>query len=280
MKNFQSVSATARSLRKTAPTVNVAAFSSVSSGVARIMVDVTHTSESRANPEAIFSAINEKFGNKLQAVASSFKTLDKGPLTQRIVGLVQKTTEAVVFEPGMDGFRAMSSNIFMDKEESMWTLRQSESGKLLVKSTGIEDDADMLNLLSAQCSAVGTTGFGNLVAACSVAVQGGDLISFISNSGDLKIGYVIASTDTAEIPVIPLVGDVEQVPEQAIVEKLADGEVEAPELTEAEKIDQAVAAARGVVDIEAIVGYYKRVYGHNATFFAQLEQRIRSHKFA
>lgn len=262
-------------------TATVGAFHKLGNGLAKVLMTVVHKGDSHKNPETMREVIAATFGQKMEAVASTFRTVDAGPLSTSVVGIVRVRTEAVAFDESVssEDFRCVSSNIFIDNEEQMWSLRAGTNGKMLVKNTGIGDDESLHELLTAKCSAY-QGGAADMVAHCSVEPQAGQLFTFISASGELSFGYVIASTDIDSVPVATL-DNPEAVPvlKSAMIDLINDQNIEQPALSTEEQINITVSTSRGVVDVNQIVAYYKRVYGHNANFFKELESRIRSHSF-
>ena len=53
-----------------------------------------------------------------------------------------------------------------------------------------------------------------------------------------------------------------------------------PELSSDEQVQISIAASRGAVNLDMMIDYYRKVFGHSAQFFDQFVQRLRSHQFA
>lgn len=272
------------------PTVSVLGYMLAGAGLARVTVEVAHNRHSREDHNLISESMGKLFENKLMAVSSSFKSVDKAPYTERIEGMVRVNTESVAFQDGMKGFRSMSSNIFMDDEENMWTLRKTEAGDILVKGTGIEDHESLRGLLDVVCS--GGYSLSSefkkaeaALAAAQACIRGGDFVQYVSeNTGNVNFGFVVAS-DEAENKLIVLPLDAAPESEGEVVQKAAvvtSFDVESfpePEMSEQEQMDQAVCAARGVVNLSTLLDYYKKVFARSPAFYAEFAKRARAHAF-
>ena len=272
------------------PTVNVLGYAFAGDGLARVVVEVAHNRDSREDHSLVAESLSRAFDRKLQAVCGSFKSVDKAPYTERIEGVVRVNTESVAFAKGMKGFRSVSSNIFMDDEEKMWALRKTEAGDILVKGTGIEDHESLRGLLDVVCSGGYSLSSEYRKAMTSVSsmqkrIQGGDFVSFVSNSSaEVKFGFVVAS-DEQEGKLIVLPTDAEDESEGEVVDKEAvtgdfdTEEFPEPEMSEQEQMDQAVCSARGVVNLSTLMAYYKKVFQRSPAFYAEFAKRARSHAF-
>ena len=285
-----SVSAVASSLSaEKRPTVSVLGYMLAGAGLARVTVEVTHNRHSREDHNLISESMSKVFENKLAAVCGSFKSVDKAPYTERIEGMVRVNTESVGFQEGMTGFRSVSSNIFMDDEEKMWTLRKTEAGDILVKGTGIEDHESLRGLLDVVCA----SGYSlssefkkaeAALAAAQAGITGGDFIQYVSeNSGNVNFGFVVASAEDNQLIVLPI--DASPESEGEVIQKAAvvtSFDVESfpePELSEQEQMDAAVCTARGVVNLSTLLDYYKKVFARSPAFYAEFAKRARAHAF-
>lgn len=268
------------------PTVKVVGFKTIGDDRAHIIADVVHTSTSRENREQVVAALGNHFDRKLVAIDGSFTSLNNGRFVERVQGVMKLNVQAHAYEAGMAGFRSVSSNLFMDEEDGMWALRKTESGDILVKDLGIGDHESLRNLMQAVCSS------GSLpsremreveTALASVASQleGGDFIKYASKYGKVSFGFVITASDTeGNLIVLPTDSEnPEEVEGAAVLEAYDTKEFPDTEFTEQEEIEASVSAARGVVDIGAILSYYKKVYARSPAFYAEFAKRVRAHSF-
>jgi hypothetical protein len=267
------------------PVVEIQNYVIAGDGRARVMIEVTHNEASRKDANVIASALKTRLGGKLEAVAGSFKSLEKGRYTERLVGVVAAVRQAIPFSEGMNGFKAVASNMFMDDEKDMWVLRKTEAGGLLVKTTGIDDDMSLIGMLDA-CASDGfrnSPEYGRMAAMASSiekSVEGGNFVSYVNNDNRVVCGYVVASVDGGDDIVVLPVGATEgETIKKAAVTEIHQAEF--PEYVQSgdEEAATVVAAARGNIDINFILDYYKKVYARNPAFYDAFAQRLQSHQF-
>lgn len=271
--------------RSADPVVELQSYAIAGAGLARVMVQVTHNEASRNDPSVISSALRKLVGGKMEAVAGSFISLDKGSYTERIAGIMSVVREAIPVTPESTKlFRATASNMFMDDEKDMWVLRKTEAGQLYVKTTGIDDDMALIGMLDACASA----GFRNspdcakMVAQCSALaskVEGGDFVSYVNFDNSLSLGYVVATAANSDDAMILPVGadEGEAIKKAAITQIHAQNEFPSHVQNEQEQADTAVAAARGGIDINFLLDYYKKVYARSPKFYSEFAQRLQAH---
>lgn len=285
-KHDRSIQSAVMTLKTDEPTIELKSYSAAGADLARVIIDVTHTTQSRNNPQLVMNALSKKLDGRFQAIAGSFDLVDSGAYTDRITGIVGRTREIVaVSEDNLKGFRALSSNMFMDDEKEMWTMKKTEAGDVLIK-TSAEDDLSLLNLLEATASSGYRSApeYAKLSAMCGALaskVQGGNFVSYVDLNNRITQGFVIATTDSETALVLPQGADE---PDEVKLDAVTDihDAAEMPEVTMSaeEIVEQEVAVSSGRVDVNAIVAYYKRIYNMNPKFFAEWEKRIRSHQFA
>lgn len=282
--------------RNPQPVIEIQNYAIAGAGIARVVIDVTHSSESRNCPEMVMTALRSKLNNKMEAIAGSFRSIEDSAYTQRLTGVIgiagtAKQIIAVNGPESMKGFTSFSSNMFMDEEKSMWVLRKTASGRLLVKSTGIDDDASLASILescSASTATRGQSAVGNMIAQASAmasAVEAGDYVSFVDIDNIISHGFVVASVqDTDDIVVLPstaLSSEHYEVIKRPAVTEIHDTS-EFPEIEETaeDKADTVVAAARNGIDLEYLLNFYKKIYARSPVFFAQFAARVKKHQFA
>ena len=249
-------------------------------GMARVIADITHNATSRDNPQEVYAAFASAVDGKAQLLPETIRVLDENRYSQRIVAHVALNREVVAVSEGMKGFRAVAANMFMDTEDKMWTLRKTQGGDVLIQATDLEDDETLARALSSLSSVRHDPTVGRFAAQCSAvaaSVQGGDFISYVSFDNKVKFGYVaVSAEDSDELLLVPTEGEEETINKDAVLDNEGEPEVEE---SEEDQVEAAVASARGAVSVEQIVAYYKRIYGRNQKYFAELTKRIRGHKF-
>ena len=278
------------------PAIKMLGYVLAGDGLARVVAEVTHTRASREDHALVSESMSKTLDNKMIAVSGSFKSVDKAPYTERIEGVIRVNTQSVVFQDGMTGFRSVSSNIFMDDEEQMWTLRKTEAGDVLVKGTGIEDHDSIRGLLDVVCSGGYSLSseYKKVVEGMNrlqASIKGGDFVSYVSSStGELACGFVVASdaengklivlpTEAAATPAADAETEGEVIDREAVVESFDTEPFPEPELSEQEQMDQAVCAARGVVNLSTLLDYYKKVFARSPAFYSEFAKRARAHSF-
>lgn len=286
-QSTSALSSLVRDLRNPEPVVDIKHFAPAGSGLARIVASVVHTSESRENPSLVLSSLRKKFDNRLCGIAGSFKSLDLGPVTEVISGVVSVVKESVAVKPGdeLKGFRAMAANMFMDDEANMWQLKKTTSGDLLVRSTGIEDDEALLSVLRSCSSAGSITSESRAMASFSsemaAKVEGGDYISFVNANESISQGFVVAKTDDDRLVVLAHNTACEEIISTAAVVDIHSTEgFPLPKLSEQDQMNLAVATASGQIDLQGMLDYYKQIYSSDPSFYEKFAAQINSHVFA
>lgn len=282
---FTAVSSALDGMKSAAPTVEIRAHIPAGNGMERITADVYHTSESRANPALVLKQIGKKLNGQAMAVAGTFQSLNKAQFVERITGLVSINKQSIVPDHDMTGFRALSSNMFLDDEEGMWVLRRNEAGNVLIKSTGVEDDTSLANLLEATCSAGQgyASGLNTSLSKYAVpSVKGGDAVTYVDERNQSVFGFVVASVQNTDDIIVQSMDaqDPSTVKLGAVVEvhdtSTFPVDTPAPE----ELANAAVSSARGIASVEEIGSYYKRVFARSDSFYREFMKRARAHAFA
>ena len=227
--------------------------------------------------------------DRMEIVPGSIRSLSSTKFSEHFVGVVRVVKEAIPVTKNMEGFRAVASNMFMDDESHMWQLHKTSSGDLLVKSCGIDDDLDLIRLLSGSRSKVNmaqASAFKDLMAKASAVpsnVEGGDYVTYVDPHGDLNCGYVIASVvedgQADKALVLTQDGQEDLIPKASMVETHDTSTFPPVELVPQEQADYAVAEARGDININTLLDYYKKVYARSPAFYEQFAARIKSHSF-
>lgn len=275
------------SLKSDLPTVDIQHYAGAGSGLARFVARVVHTAASRKNSALVSEAIRNKFNGQLQAVAGSLRIEDKGPVSDTISGVVSVVRESVAIASSEDmtGFRAVASNMYLDDEERMWTLNTTAAGNLMVRTTGIDDDHALIGHLSAVASSARTAQEGERLQAVASAIQskieGGKFVSYVNHNNEIAHGFiVVTASDEPVAVVLPMgQGDAEQVALTAVTEVHEVSSDVLPVLTEDEQVQISIASARGAVNMEMMLDYYRRVFARSDEYFNAFADRLRSHSF-
>lgn len=270
------------------PTVAVVGYNIVGKGFAHIVADVVHNQQSREDHNLVGVALCNAFENKMAAVAGSFQTVSKGRYEERVSGVVRVNTQSVMLTDDLKGFRSVSSNIFMDEEEKMWVLRKTEAGDILVKNTGIEDHESLRGLLDAVCSNGYSLSSEYDKASKSLSsmqhnAEGGDYVEYVSTSSNTtKFGFVVARAEQDQLVVLSsdmLYPEGEVISTSSVIRTYDTESFPDVEFSEQEQMDNAVAEARGVIDLKFLLEYYRKVFQRGPEFFKQFEARVRQHAF-
>lgn len=275
------------------PVVNILSFDVIGAGMARVLCGVTHAGDSREDHSKISNALRTRLQGKMEAVAGSFSSVDKGQYQEQITGIVSVVKEAIpVTKENLVGFRAVAANMFMDDEQDMWVVRKSAAGDLIVKTTGIEDDMSLVRLLNQSCSH--STNHSSIseqrrmVARASAVcdtVKGGDFVSYVNMNNELTCGFLVATAfdeahpEVHQAVVLPINGEEEVINVKAVIDNHDQTSFPALELSEQETVDAAVASARGSVNLQTLLDYYKKVYARRPAFYAEFAKRIKAHAF-
>lgn len=269
---------------KQLPAIRVKSYANRDGRSAQVELDIVHTSESRDNHELVANALTKLFGGKVHCVKDSFVSLNSSGLRESITGVLRSNIESIVVGDSLPkNFHSLSSNLYMDAEESVWSLKQSASGKLLVKSTGMEKDGALGKLIEDVCSGQLSlsSDFKRRTAERETSIssaEGGDMVQYIDDNGQTKFGLVVASGES-HLLVQPREGEAENVSLSSVVEVFDTEGMPLPELTKDEEMQISISAARGVNPAEKLVEYYRKVYAHAPEYFAKIEQRIREYRF-
>lgn len=257
-------------------------------GFARVTASVVHAGGSREDHAVVVQALCAKMGNKLRPVEGSFHAIASNAHGVTISGIVTCNPEAIVYEDGMDGFKAVAGNMFMDTEENLWALRKTEAGNLLVKSRGAED-ADIISDLMQSLSSSVDRGMGFEATASArrdVAIrdgmQGGDFLVYVDPvTESVQFGAVVAGVamdngdQTGDLAVIASGGDDSVVIDRGMV--LAS--VKDVEYNDDGLVADQEAVAANAHSLDEIAAYYSQVFRRDPAYFEQFMARWKAHSF-
>lgn len=235
-----------------------------------------------ATAEQVMKGMRAQFKG-ITPVAGSFISVAKSAASHTFEGIVGLVNERVVLTDENRGqFKAVAGSMYADGDENLWTLNQTASGDILVKSICGDDVALMSQLVS--LSSVDYNDFETRSplqenAEMRAVVQGGDLIEFVSPTTQaVEMGIAAAAlvnadgTDTHQIHVTRRDGVGETINRELIV-ACAEHEIEEdPE-------DVASVATAANIDMNMIASYYARVFARRPEYYDMFMARFRAHSF-
>lgn len=298
-RNSFSALAASAAVNNAQPLVVLRAHSKADPGYERVVLSVSHRGESRRNKDIVFSAIASMFNGKATPVPNTWLSYNQTPLTEDLVGLVASNKQVIAYSPeSSKNFRAISSNMFMDEEKNFWTLKETDGGKLWVKTTAYDDESVLTELLSSLSSAVNSRyeydrNFPDVEFVENI--QGGDYVAYVSNNsnqkGDSVDGFAtgfVASTVMNEkgglqneVVVLGFNKQNYEVIDRNMLLSVCSSddfksvfEVKADNNTST-TFESTASGMRSNVSLEDIISYYRVLFSRNAEYFKGFEQRIR-----
>lgn len=271
------------------PTISILDFATIGNGMARVVMDLVHNRFTRDNHGLVAQAISQSFDGNIAPVESTFESTSKTSIGERLTGVVRVNTEAIPVEDAEKrGFKSVSSNIFFDTEDKMWSLQKSASGDLLIKNTGIEDESALRDILGLHCMKAGAHSMSSVgekfmtsLSATQQNVEGGDFVDYVDAAGQVRSGFIVASVSSEENLIVLGVGDDDgsEISRSAVLQKHDTTDFPEVKFTEQEQMDNTISISRGAVDVNFLLGYYKKVYQRGPEFYKQFAKRVRSHAF-
>jgi len=165
-------------------TVAITDFKMQSETLAKVIVSFT----GKQTKDQLRAAIQEKFEHLAAPVEDSFRIIKAGVA----VGFVRANKEVRVVNDNelRASYRVMSSNIMMDNaDKSLWEVRQGKAGKFLARH-GHEDLSELVNASVNRRQDIPALRHIQIAKAAS-----GEFVSFVSKTGDMDHGFVVASSD-------------------------------------------------------------------------------------
>lgn len=274
------------------PTVKLREFSVDENGLARIVAAVTHTSTSRENDSEVYSALAGLFKNNIQPIENTFCVLASNKFTDMVTGIVAPIQESVAYDSESSDFTCVCGNMYVDENEKLWSLKQTEGGDLLIKTSSLDDLDAITELMGSVSSTVAEPlrfeTESNVMASFSSmagSVDSGDFVDFVNPvTRCAEFGVVVASVcnedtennkveDTGNIIVLSSTGDKEiTISRELLVD--VHNDVDVPEADES-----AYDSISSGINLEAAVEYYRSMFRRSPEYFAKFEQRLRSHAF-
>lgn len=250
------------------------------------IVQLTHAAGENIadNFGAIVSAsCNREFA----PVAGATSVIDGGKTSTFVRTILNRMQDAMPMAQAdlANEFTALSKNMYMDKSERMWTVRTSESGEqMLVRSSEANDNADLIDMIRSVSGAANThmeSSMPDIARALAAhelslaAAVGGDMISFVSNSGELKIGFIAANvTDDNTMLVVSQDGVEEKVSSMSMVAVLSGDELDQNHFPAVDS----VSAAAGI-DVPKLLAYYAKVFSYSPAYYEKVANVIKNYSF-
>jgi len=250
-----------------------------------VLAQVTH---------AVNENIADNFGAVVSAsanrefipVAGSSTVIEAGRTQSFVRTIMQRATDILPMEECRE-MQALSANMYMDKSRGMWAVRRSESGQdVLVRTSDSDDTTELLNLIRS-CSNVNPAGIGGTHPSVSralnkfeldlAAAQGGDVVSYVSESGDLRVGFVVAQIQDNEkvgFQVVDKEGNEEVISSMSMVALVSGDDISDSVFPQMDSV-----SAAGSATVEKLVSYYRQVFSYSPEYMNKLESIIRNHGF-
>lgn len=243
---------------------------------------VTGTVRASTNAQQLLAAVR-KACNKCAPVAGSFTAVANNGLSVVYEGIIGAVQERIVLtEDNRGQFKSIASNMYMDNDDKLWSLKKTEAGDILISSHASDELQVMQGLMKSVASSVSQ----DVAQRMSVAdrsrqsIQGGDLALFVSEAGSIELGYVAAAsvnhdgTDAGLAVVTRLNEDVQQIDRNMVVAFVNGNELDVDEDAQLE------AVAAGNINMERIAEYYRKVFIRRPEYYEMFMERFRNHVFA
>lgn len=272
-----SVTAALKGLQSEGPSFSLQQVTPINDQFARI----TGTIVATASGDQILNAVSRLTGGKFVPVKGSFQAIASNSITMSVEGIVGALEQRIVLTESNQGqFKAVASNMYMDEEERLWSLRKTDAGDILIKSHA-SDDLEVMNHLM---TCVASTSVGHMEALPASAnlsreragVQGGDLVKYVNSQGRVGMAFAVASVEKegadCGLVVVNTNNDIEQIDRNMIISAIASSDIEADDTAEME------AVAAGNYSLEFIADYYRKMFMRRPEYFEAFWQRFTSHK--
>lgn len=249
------------------------------------LVQVLHDVNEKPTTEAFGVSVSKATDNDLAVVQGSASVIEAGKGVSMVRCLLKRTEQIIPLESNT-GMVALSANMYMDQSERMWAVRQSESGDVLVRQSGAEDNEALINLIRSVSSAspemfaaqMPTTNAALLAHENTLRqAKGGDMASYVSESGNLEVGFIAAQVEDlgkTSFLMVSQSGVQDHIDARQLVAVL-DGENISGD---AFPPQDSVSAALGT-DVNKLVDYYTKVFSYRPDYLAMLVERIKNHTF-
>lgn len=269
------------------PFVQLKSYVKADPGYARVGVSVTHRGDSIRNPVAVMTALAGLFDNKATPVVGSWVSINKHDLFEDLVGVISGNKQIMPYDERNTNFRAVSGNMFMDNERNMWVLKETDGGKLWVRTSAYDDERVLDDLMASMSSNhinhMGYNGDTCVDVNFRQNVEGGTYVTYVSKSSDSVCSGFVASTvvgDNKVMDDVIVIGreaqNYEVVGRNMLLSICSSDDFDKV-TAEPEMTATAANSMRSNVSLEDIISYYKTLFSRNAAYFKMFEDRLRSH---
>lgn len=238
------------------------------------------------NIDEACASLSASTGNNFVVARNSVTLLDDGRSNSLIRAIMVPAVDVVPMENSAH-MQALSANMFMDDKDNMWAARDNGSGQVLVRALSIDNPEELVDMMTSCSNTASVSTAQALNPQHSRAIvafeqslldaQGADFVTYFSSkSGAITAGFVAAEVDDAghvELLVVSSESNAqeEQIPREALVGFVRSDDIEYP--------DQVTVSSISGVDANALIEYYRKVYGYNTAYFEQLKSNILRHSF-
>ncbi|AXG66897.1 hypothetical protein HOU08_gp171 [Dickeya phage vB_DsoM_JA29] len=232
------------------------------------------------------AVLSESAQREFIPVAGSSVVIHGGRTQSYVRTIMQRAKDILPMEDARE-MQALSANMYMDKSKRMWAVRHSESGQdILVRTSDMNDTEELMDMIRSvsNVSAAGLRSVNPDVAKALdkfnldiAGTQGGDMVSYVSESGDLRVGFVVAQIqDNDEIgyQVVDKEGNAEVISSMSMVAVFDGDNIEDRHFPEMDSV-----SAAGNATVEKLVNYYRQVFSYSPEYMQRLENIIRNHGF-
>lgn len=251
--------------------VNLHDYRALTSSLFRVVL--SYTGELPEDQSELHKQVSSMLKGSGVPVVGSFSALTRQGDIKSLVGFVKASRQILPMDEvkasAKDGrFKAMASNLLMDKtDSSMWEIRSGAAGKYLAKQEH-EDLSELVHMATA--SVHGIPRFATM-AHMNVAPR--EFASLVdANTEEVVHGFVVASTDD-KIKIVSF-------ETKEVIEASYDQLIEVNELSEEEaKVPGMEMAAEIGNDEAGMIAYYQKAYGYAPEYVQKIIDIIKMHRF-
>ena len=261
----------------------IRSINEINGNQALAMVHVVHDPHTDFRAE-FAASVSAACQNDMRPVAGSASVLEEGRGHAMVRVILNRTEDVIPMESVSSAFIAVSSNMYMDADERMWSVRHGADGDVLVRQSCASDQNDLIEMIRSVSSASDVAlasqnptahrAFVEHNSSLSAAVAG-DMASYVSQSGDMKVGFIVANVADDGSFVALSSDNVEERIEARQMVAVLSGDLIAEDAFP--PVDSVSKAAGFTVD--KLVDYYSKVYSYRPDYLAQLIERIRGYGF-
>jgi hypothetical protein len=238
-------------------TVTIADYEMLTPTLAKVVISYT----GKYNKESIRASLRAKLDKRAVPVEDSFRQVKAGVA----VGFLRANTEVRVLDTKelRANYRVVgSSNIMMNEaDNSLWEVKTGKGGTYLARH-GNEDLSELIHA-SVQPRATGTRLFHISMASAAK----GEFAAFVSKSGDMDYGFVVASNDK-KMQVVSQASHTSVVVDQTMVTSLSRAPIP--------KSFAVKMATAGISreDKSQAIEFWKQLYAYNPAYLKMVIDQV------